>query len=687
MRKENIKNLNLTEQQSQEANSNVYPGYLVSCAGTGKTEIIVRKIEKLIDRGVPLDKIVLITFTNNATNEMRNRLSDALYKKYRINPSAFLREQIDQLGASNIFTIHKFCERLLREHGLEIDIAPSFLVGSFARESEEIIFETIKQRYEDNGANLLPTYKMIVLVKKLIESNLDKGIEATIDDFVVDDPNERLADIKVAIRDVYLQAIEEIEKVKLRKNILTKNDSIRYAAKLMQDERTAKIVAKQFKYVFVDEFQDTDNDQHKFLSSLLNAGIKLFIAGDKNQAIYNFRNANPDSFDNMASKMNLGEGGVILTENFRAGTVLIREINNIFRSKFYHNKRELKFDHIELKATRDDSMYEPMKFLESTKVTSAVEIARGNKQGYKGISVLCRTNYELERCVRALKQAKIPVVVYGGKSFYKSPCIIDTLKMLNAIIYGGDVFESEFQYTEFCLSYSRFADNANFTNLLIELRKEIKSQSIAHFLELLYKKTHLLEYLQAQNKQQEEANLHKLIDIARNFGESPIRSIEFAEYLNMMIVIEKEEDQAEIPVNKISNAVIVSTIHKAKGLSFDSVIVPNIDRNLIWKKKQEIVLDKEKVFGLDSKYVFWKKEESVVDESYERFLREKTYKDLEEELRVFFVALTRGKNQVILTSEKSIENMKYKSRTIVYASYLRWLYEIDNGDFLNKIKN
>lgn len=570
---------------------------------------------------------------------------------------------------------------------MQINISPNFKISNFTFEAKNIIFDELKKHFNSVNTSLIPSYKMVDLINYLYSQNADKGIEVNIDDFLFNNQIELIDKIKLAIKEIYIDATNEIEKSKFSKNILTPNDLIKYAVKLMQDKQTAKLIAQQFSYLFVDEFQDTSSTQFNLITSMMDNGVNVFVAGDTNQSIYEFRGANKDNFKNMITQINSKNVGQTLSENFRADNNLLQNINYIFKSTFTFNNKKINFEHIDFQNISLGIIENSMNILYSSRIDDTVNKSLLGSSSYNGISILCRNNYELRECSIVLKNANIPTIVYGGKSFYKSPYIIDVCKILTSLIYSCELNDHEMQYTEFYMSFCKANNDNTFNQLMDELRHTIKRQSVSNFLNQLYEKSFIIKYLQKLNNQQEIANLYKLIDMSRNYKQASYQAIEFVEFLNIMISTGKEEEQAEIPFNKIKNAVTLSTIHRAKGLSFETVIIPYIDRNLYRpNSRPKVIFEKGSSLGIDCKSLFSKQEQNLIDTDFEQSFSDKIIKNLEEELRIFYVAMTRAKKHVFFACEKPYEKLKYKMSLPNYTSYFKWLYEIDNGKFLNKIK-
>ena len=140
---------------------------------------------------------------------------------------------------------------------------------------------------------------------------------------------------------MYLEAQELIEKQKKEENVLTPNDLISKTVELLENDYVAKKVAEQYKYIFIDEFQDTNKDQFNLVNILITHGVKIFLVGDDKQSIYGFRGADVENSMEMHSIIKLmqekNEEEIYMNENFRADKSLIETVNKIFQTKKLFN--------------------------------------------------------------------------------------------------------------------------------------------------------------------------------------------------------------------------------------------------------------------------------------------------------------------------------------------------------------
>ena len=156
--------------------NNHYPAYVLASAGTGKTELIARKVENLvIDEGVDIDKIALITFTNKATSETLSRIKSKIYSAWE-NGNTSIRNQIDKLRLAKISTIHIFCDNIVREFSYEIGLCPNYRISNLTLEKDRLANEIIKENFDEQIFETIPMYRVVRLLKDIEEKSNDKGL-------------------------------------------------------------------------------------------------------------------------------------------------------------------------------------------------------------------------------------------------------------------------------------------------------------------------------------------------------------------------------------------------------------------------------------------------------------------------------------------------------------------------------
>ena len=510
--------------------------------------------------------------------------------------------------------------------------------------------------------------------------------------------------------EIYLKCYDEIESMKRERNVLTQNDLIKLSARLLQDKYVAKSISSKYRYLFIDEFQDTSIDQFNLVKAFIDNGVKVFVVGDEKQSIYKFRGSDISSFYEMTDiiseikKRNENDKQeIFINENFRTDYELLNDINTIFNSNFYFAKNRIRFDNLALDKTdvlkkEPKATENPLQVYYEKDVATivrrliATQTIKGKPIKYKDIAVLCRRNADLDEHALQLKEQGIPIEVVGGKGFYRAKEIIDTYKILNAIINKGKLEKEELKFTDYYKAYISTKDN--FDDLIEELSVTIRENVISNFLDILYKKSGIIKYYKYFKNYQSIANLQKLQNISREkMYEEGVQPVDFLQYLDIMISTNQEEDEAELSKqDKEEGAVSLYSIHKAKGLDFKVVIIPDFDLNLnrpATKPKIISIFDKENILlGFNSYQLFTNEEDKKFsDPMYEYLIRDYTLANLEEEIRILYVAMTRAKHLLVLANKNSkfFNNVEF-NRSQYIVSYLRWLSEIDSGEFIKKFE-
>lgn len=705
-----------TTKQREVIKSDNYPSYLKAGAGTGKTEVLVQKIVDIIahKEGIGLDNFAIITFTNKATDEMKERIGDRLYYEWLKHSKSndgnkdkeFMRKQAEICNMLYIATIHGFCEKILRKYGLNIGIALNFKIKSIKHKLKLTIGEVAEKyynTYEEEFAHIRE-YKIVELLESIYQDINNKGIVLDKDIIAefhfIEEGNEYWNKMKDILLNMYSEIDCKMEEYKQENNILCVDDLIKKTAEVVQIEYVLNKVADKYKYVFIDEYQDSNKSQNDLVNALKDKGVKVFLVGDDKQSIYAFRGADIQNSKNMFDniyKPNYQTRTILeINENFRTDWVLLRKINEVFRYRYFYNGSQLDFpnmelDKIESLKNEEEGIVNPFRISFKRSVIEIInelydkeEIRDGDnvrKVRYSDIGVLCRSNFDLDVLGNQLKIAKIPVEILGGKGFFRAKEVIDTYKVINSAIQQNQLHQDEVYFTDY---YSALCENSIelcLDTLLKELEVELKINTVEGVLNFLYERTGIVEYYKRKKQLQAVGNLNKLIDKARDLMDKDfIQPIQFVEYLGNMIITGQEDEEAPVTQdNNIEGCVKLYSIHKAKGLAFNIVIIPKIEKNLTRDStRKKVILDVEnKQMAIDARAVY----EGEEDRDYNRLLQDDQKEVLEEELRILYVGLTRPKHLLILSTErdKKIINSKYEDQ-----SWLGWIKKINNGEFIKK---
>lgn len=686
--------MKLTKAQERAASCKTYPCFLTAGAGTGKTLVLVDKIGRLVAAGESLEHIAAITFTNKATDELRDRLYRDIYTRWQTEQTEHLRMQAEMCAAAPISTIHGFCDRILRSYGTAIGISPGFRVTSFREQAQAIAEAVFNQHRDDPALEFLRQYRIVDLVLLLMTDNNNRGTELTrelVAQFAFNTPdNEFFNRFKQAFVQIYLEAFEQIEREKVSRNILTLTDTIKRTAELLRDPLTAARVAAQFSYVLVDEFQDVDRSQYEIITTLIRAGTKVFIVGDEKQSIFRFRGADVQNVAAMQAGLSmLNIKTMEIAENFRADSPLIDVVNRVFQHSYTYAGKPIPFPNNSLMAPKTagtPASEKPFELIFNEHVINVVqrllqcEKLHGQPIQPGEIAVLCRNNADIDRVAVQLKASGVPAEVFGGRGFYRSCEVIDTCKLLRAILYKDETSTAELMFTDYYLALKRNANGFEMKIFLQQLDAILRQSTIDNALLFAYEKSGILDYYRSEQRHQAAANLGKLRSLVQEKMETEwLQPIGFLEYLELMIRSKKEEDEAEVPCTERSGGfVTISSVHKAKGLTFPVVVIPNCDKQLIRPiSHPKIIFDcthGSPQLAFDHTAI--DRNSKTPDKDYLALLNDELMANLAEELRILYVAMTRARHKVIALTDKHRRDV-LGERKITWAGWLDESIQID----------
>lgn len=658
---------------------NHYPCFVLASAGTGKTETIARKVEDLvINQNVDLDKIALITFTNKATAETTARIQNKIYNAWA-NGNKKMREQVDKFSMSKISTIHAFCDSILREYGAEIGISPNYRISNLTIEKDKLANQIVSENYVDHIYSVLPTFRVARLLREVEETASDKGIEIRQEEF---EEANFWDTFRYYFFDIYQIYTAKLENLKKERGIITTNDLLTYIVKLLKNEKIAKEIASDIKYLFLDEAQDINFSQEEIIEQLIHYGVKTMVVGDEKQSIYAFRGSDKRAFNKLVDFIKEHDGiEYKLLTNYRSNKFIIDRINNLFDREFHFHGDKLEFNNqklVESNLIKDDKKAIEIVFEEKIqKIVKklAYSLQNGIHPCYNKIAILGRTNRDVIRTYKQLYDAGIPCQIYVNRSLYKSKIVRDLIKVLNYISGSGELQRHELFYTDLYLSAtkSKIAEESFYLGIDCSIKAFKQNDVVGAILQCI-ESCELLQYYESTNNKQGIANIQRFIEIVRDLVNDGMTGFEIAQYLNIMVVSGAEEPQPQIIDG--DNAVIVSTIHMFKGLDRDTIIVNDVDNNLLKMRFADFYYDEK--FGLcfNKEELIPSNDEVPYDTLFEERKKSMILENLEEELRVMYVMMTRAKKKLVLRSNKAIEKVDFKSKILNYVSFLNWLYDI-----------
>lgn len=597
------------------------PCLVIAGAGSGKTKVLTTRIANLIDSGVSPYNILAITFTNKAAKEMRERLELLVP-----NNNAF------------VGTFHSFGVRIIRENYDLLGLNRNFTI----LDSDDVttIIKRIMKEKNIDSKECAPAY-----IRNRISFIKNENMSIAEIEKFFNTPAEKIA------YEVYKEYI----------NILKNNNSVDFDDLLLLPVKLFKnnpeVLEKyqdRFKYILIDEYQDTNEVQYSLTKLLAKKHQNIFIVGDPDQSIYMFRGANYKNILNFEKDY---KNAVIipLEENYRSTSNILNAANSVIRNNKERKEKNLwssKGEGVKVKYLRA--------YDEKNEVDLVIsEIKKLLEAGYKkkDIAIFYRTNGQARVVEEQFLKANLPYKVVGSFYFYARKEIKDLICYLRLILNSDDEISlrriinvpkrkigpstvNNLENMARAMNVSMFeaietGKELEFKNLILELRKDSESLSLTELIDDILDKSGMRKEYETEGSLEADLrfeNLEEFKSITASFEEQT-GSVNLGDFLEEISLV------ADIEEHKESNdEVTLMTIHSAKGLEFDVVFLIGME---------------EGIFPHQNAFV----EENGI----------------EEERRLCYVGITRAREKLYLTNAK--RRMLYGRENINQPS--RFINEID----------
>ncbi len=539
------------------------PCLVLAGAGSGKTRVLTTRIAYLIDNGIPSYNILAITFTNKAAKEMKERVETLVPGNY-----AFLG------------TFHSLGVRILRENSKECGLESNFTI----LDSDDVLslIKRIMKNKEIDPKELAPSY-----VRNRISFIKNENLSSREIDNLFNTISEK------RVLDIY-QTYQEL---------IHKNNSVDFDDLLVLPvelfKKYPEILDKyqeKFKYILVDEYQDTNEVQYQFNKLLASKYRNLFVVGDANQSIYGFRNANFRNILNF-EKDYKDAYVVTLESNYRSTNNILECANCVIR-----NNKERK--ELNLKGTIGDGVKTQYITCENGKMEALTiidEIKKLYNQGYdyKDIGILYRTNGQSRLLEEVFLKENIPYNVVGAYYFYQRKEIKDLLSYLKLINNQNDdialrrvINEPKRGIGEKAienlsneatrLGSSMFdaiskGKELAFKDLILDMIKAQDNLSLTEFIDYVIDKSGMKESLTSEKSLENDLrldNLEEFKSVTASFEErtGSVNLSDFLEEISLVADISEHKEEKD--------AVTLMTIHSAKGLEFDCVFLCGMEEGI-----------------------------------------------------------------------------------------------------------
>lgn len=640
----------LNESQREAVKYNEGPSLVIAGAGSGKTRVLTYKIAYLVHLGLAPQSILALTFTNKAAREMKERIA-------KITGDQTARRL--WMG-----TFHSIFSRILRYEAEHIGYPSNFTIYD-ASDSKSLLKAIIKEMQLDdkvyrigmiqsrisNAKNALVTWKAYEQSKELMQHDIDSKVPL-------------LREIYKRYQNRCQQAgAMDFDDLLLQTNILFRDHP-----QVLEKYRSF------FQFVLVDEYQDTNFAQHLIVQKLCEQHRRICVVGDDAQSIYSFRGAN---IDNILQFKNQYPGCRIfkLERNYRSTQNIVNAANSLIhknKEQIFKNVYSEKEQGSKVRVSSSYSDYE-----EGYAVAAMINEMRMRKDyDYSEFAILYRTNAQSRILEEALRKRGIPYKIYGGLSFYQRKEVKDVISYLRLIVnpHDEEAFKRVINYpsrgigdTTVNKVISAATENnvslwtvlnapidyalpinsgtakklSDFREMIERFIQENARLSAEEMAAMVVKESGIVSTL-FQDRSVEgiskQENLQELLKGIAEFcelrREEGVEQVSLADFLSEISLLTDQDNDKDEQANKVT----MMTVHAAKGLEFRNVFVVGLEEEL-----------------------------------FPSSMSKDNPRAVEEERRLFYVAITRAEENCVLTYAKS----RFRNGQSAMCSPSRFLKDID----------
>lgn len=593
-----IINKDLSENQKKAVLHIEGPLLVFAGAGSGKTKTLTYRVAYLIEElKVKPDNILAVTFTNKASEEMKERIKNLLNK---------------DINLFWIGTFHSMCSRILRKEIVYLGYNKNFTILD-EDDSLKIIDEAIKNlNFQKNYFQSREIYNKISYIKS-------RGL--FVEDYIPKDGYDE------ALKKIFLK----YEEIKKNSNLVDFDDLINFVTKILnQNDIISRYYSEKFKFILVDEYQDINPAQHKLLKALTKYKKNIFVVGDDDQSIYKFRGSSSElmlSFKDDFEKVEV----VYLSENYRSTETIVNASKFLIKNNKTREEKPLyaiKSGGDKIKLYRAINEIDEARFI----VKKIIELKETGID-FSQIAILYRTNAQSRTFEEAAILFSIPYRLVGGIKFYQRKEIKDLLSYLRIVLNERDflslervfnfpkigVGEKTFDKIKFYLETEKSLIDS--LEKILEITKNKKvNNSITKFIENFKKWKNLqddifelinsiisdVQFLENIEEEKKE-NIYEFLNIVKEFNDrtGSTRLEDFLSYISLI---------SDVDTIDTSDKITLMTVHSAKGLEFNTVFIVGLEEGL-----------------------------------FPHFKSLLSNEDIEEERRLLYVAMTRAKENLYFT--------------------------------------
>lgn len=685
-------------------------------AGTGKTTVMIDRILYLLHTqpSVKLSDIYMITFTNEATNQMNNRLQEVLLKRYALTKKNLYLTWLEQQSQMSVSTIDSLAYELFKRFGVSVGFGRDLEIKPLEKERKE----TLKDILSDNLRSEYTIYSQLMMsyseASKLIDAYwrelTRKGY--TIKEILNKDWGKENDPVIANISKVFKAVLDKFENeyraVKLDNNAISIDDLFFDFGHYLLDD-VIDCTGLNMKYLFVDEFQDTDATQIRTFARLSKAiKARLFVVGDTKQSIYSFKGATDEAFNILSEELDADVVSYSLVNNYRT----CENIMTAMEKYFYKWAEEDLLEYTEsvrpfnkkngsikmhLQARKNERSDQIATVISNALFDLEMDVKAGRKKvtDKTKVAVLVRGNNKAMEIADICRNEGLSVVLNSDRPFYLSRAVRDFYAFISSFIF---IDSPKYIYNFLQTPYAKFEgllsieelEKYNGDNTLIneylskfvsqtnwfEYQRDFRLYPVMSVIKKVVEDASIFENYIAQEKgkligdkwtdagrnrevlnrvKQYKANLDKLMEILQRNMEGEFSTLyDIYVYLTLMIATNRDDKEPDIESKDDYMSVYIMTVHKSKGLEFDTVVMPAMGSNIYPWENSTILVNEEKVAW------FYKKNASasINSSNYEELRNELIEKGKREETRLLYVAMTRAINNLILIVN---DNSMYES--------------------------
>ena len=646
----------LNEAQKQAVIQKEGPMIIIAGAGSGKTRVLTYRIAHLMQSGVDAFNILSLTFTNKAAKEMKERIAGV----------------VGQSEAKNLWmgTFHSVFARILRSEADKLGFPSNFTIYD-TQDSVRLITSIIKEMNLDKER-----YKPKQILGRISSF---KNSLITVRAYF-NNPDLQEADLHASrpkVGDIYKEYVDRC----FKSGAMDFDDLLLRTNELLA--RFPDVLAKyqdRFRYIMVDEYQDTNHSQYIIVRALADKFGNICVVGDDSQSIYSFRGANIQNILNF-QKDYPDVKTFKLEQNYRSTKNIVNAANSVIARNKTKLEKEVwtsndAGDSINVMRTISDG--EEGRFV----AQSIWENMMNHQLSPNDFCVLYRTNSQSRAIEDALRKKNIDYKIYGGISFYQRKEIKDILSYLRILInpndeealkriinypargigattidrltiaanhYKKSIFEIIKYLDKIDIKINSGTKNKlqNFMNMILRLQIESKSKNAFELAEIVVKETRLIKDLEKDGTPESVSKVENVQELLNGIKDFITDKIEEGEDASLTTFLEDVALATDFDSDKKDNKPNISlmTIHQSKGLEYLYIYIVGLEENL-----------------------------------FPSAMSMNTRSELEEERRLFYVALTRAEKVAYL----SYAQTRYRWGKLVDAEPSRFLEEIDD-QFLHYI--